>query len=164
MGHAQKVSRLIVWQYTIDGLIANDHALLMIEFTSVWWHIATGNMHCLRVGNTGHQLGSLTYGYVVGFVRDKVLRLTFSVYAGLKLIRYNNEYQLVTAVFCRGSLTSSTTKAPLDFIWNCKVLAMARLKFIDQMGSPSLKTTCDIVPFSVRTILKGLYGGYISLF
>lgn len=61
-------------------------------------------------------------------------------------------------------ITSSTTKAPDFFVWNCIIDAMARLKFVDHMGSPSLNIKCDMAPSGVRAILKGLYVGYISLF
>lgn len=60
--------------------------------------------------------------------------------------------------------TSSTTKAPPDFTWNWNIDAMARLKFVDHIGSLSLNRRWEIVPSGVNAILNGLYGGYISLF
>lgn len=84
MGHAQEVACLIVGQYTVYGLVANDDALLVIELTRVRGHIAARNVHGLRVGQAGLQLGRLAYGYVVGLVRHEILRLALAMDARLK--------------------------------------------------------------------------------
>lgn len=84
MRHAQEVARLIVWQYAVDGLVANDHALLMIKFTCVWGNIAASNMDSFRIRHTGLELRRFPYGYVVCLVGDKIFGLALAVYARLK--------------------------------------------------------------------------------
>lgn len=85
MGHAKEVTRLVVRHQAIDGFVANDHALLVIELTCIWWHIAARHVHRLRVGYAGHQLGRLAYGDVsIGFVGHKVLGRAHAMDASLK--------------------------------------------------------------------------------